>query len=179
MMTHWSRNALYEIVKAINDTDADVIYTDEDKVSMDGQHYFDPNFKPDFNLFRLRENNYICHIFVVRKSLTDETGMLRSEFDGAQDFDFILRCCEKTKKITHIPKVLYHWRCHMDSTAADPSSKAYAYEAGRKAIREHYQRMGIDAKVDMTERPGLVQKPYKGSGKSYGIDHHSEQGSYR
>lgn len=157
-------DALYEIVKAINDTDADVIYTDEDKVSMDGQHYFDPNFKPDFNLFRLRENNYICHIFVVRKSLTDETGMLRSEFDGAQDFDFILRCCEKAKKITHIPKVLYHWRCHMDSTAADPSSKAYAYEAGRKAIREHYQRMGIDAKVDMTERPGWYRSHIKVQG---------------
>ena len=154
-------DALYEIVKAINDTDTDVIYTDEDKVSMDGQHYFDPNFKPDFNLFRLRENNYICHIFVVRKSLTGETGMLRSEFDGAQDFDFILRCCEKAKKITHIPKVLYHWRCHMDSTAADPSSKAYAYEAGRKAIREHYQRMGIDAKVDMTERPGWYRSHIK------------------
>ena len=157
-------DALYEIVKAINDTDADVVYTDEDKVSMDGQHYFDPNFKPDFNLFRLRENNYICHIFVVRKSLTDETGMLRSEFDGAQDFDFILRCCEKAKKITHIPKVLYHWRCHMDSTAADPSSKAYAYEAGRKAIREHYQRMGIDAKVDMTERPGWYRSHIKVQG---------------
>ena len=157
-------DALYEIVKAINDTDADVVYTDEDKVSMDGQHYFDPNFKPDFNLFRLRENNYICHIFVVRKSLTDETGMLRSEFDGAQDFDFILRCCEKAKKITHIPKVLYHLRCHMDSTAADPSSKAYAYEAGRKAIREHYQRMGIDAKVDMTERPGWYRSHIKVQG---------------
>ena len=157
-------DALYEIVKAINDTDADVVYTDEDKVSMDGRHYFDPNFKPDFNLFRLRENNYICHIFVVRKSLTDETGMLRSEFDGAQDFDFILRCCEKAKKITHIPKVLYHWRCHMDSTAADPSSKAYAYEAGRKAIREHYQRIGIDAKVDMTERPGWYRSHIKVQG---------------
>ena len=157
-------DALYEIVKAINDTDADVVYTDEDKVSMDGRHYFDPNFKPDFNLFRLRENNYICHIFVVRKSLTDETGMLRSEFDGAQDFDFILRCCEKAKKITHIPKVLYHWRCHMDSTAADPSSKAYAYEAGRKAIREHYQRMRIDAKVDMTERPGWYRSHIKVQG---------------
>lgn len=157
-------DALYEIVKAINDTGADVLYTDEDKVSMDGQHYFDSNFKPDFNLFRLRENNYICHIFVVKKSLTDETGLLRSEFDGAQDFDFILRCCEKAQKITHIPKVLYHWRCHMDSTAADPSSKAYAYEAGRKAVREHYQRLGIDAKVEMTERPGWYRSHVKVQG---------------
>lgn len=157
-------DALYEIVKAINDTGADVLYTDEDKVSMDGRHYFDPNFKPDFNLFRLRENNYICHIFVVKKSLSDETGLLRSEFDGAQDFDFILRCCEKAQKITHIPKVLYHWRCHMDSTAADPSSKAYAYEAGRKAVREHYQRLGIDAKVEMTERPGWYRSHVKVQG---------------
>lgn len=157
-------DALYEIVKAINDTGADMLYTDEDKVSMDGRHYFDPNFKPDFNLFRLRENNYICHIFVVKKSLTDETGLLRSEFDGAQDFDFILRCCEKAQKITHIPKVLYHWRCHMDSTAADPSSKAYAYEAGRKAVREHYQRLGIDAKVEMTERPGWYRSHVKVQG---------------
>lgn len=157
-------DALYEIVKAINDTGADVLYTDEDKVSMDGRHYFDPNFKPDFNLFRLRENNYICHIFVVKKSLTDETGLLQSEFDGAQDFDFILRCCEKAQKITHIPKVLYHWRCHMDSTAADPSSKAYAYEAGRKAVREHYQRLGIDAKVEMTERPGWYRSHVKVQG---------------
>lgn len=157
-------DALYEIVKAINDTGADVLYTDEDKVSMDGRHYFDPNFKPDFNLFRLRENNYICHIFAVKKSLTDETGLLRSEFDGAQDFDFILRCCEKAQKITHIPKVLYHWRCHMDSTAADPSSKAYAYEAGRKAVREHYQRLGIDAKVEMTERPGWYRSHVKVQG---------------
>lgn len=157
-------DALYEIVKAINDTSADVLYTDEDKVSMDGRHYFDPNFKPDFNLFRLRENNYICHIFVVKKSLTDETGLLRSEFDGAQDFDFILRCCEKAQKIMHIPKVLYHWRCHMDSTAADPSSKAYAYEAGRKAVREHYQRLGIDAKVEMTECPGWYRSHVKVQG---------------
>ena len=150
-------DALYEIVKAINDTDADVVYTDEDKVSMDGQHYFDPNFKPDFNLFRLRVNNYICHIFVVRKSLTDETGMLRSEFDGAQDFDFILRCCEKAKKITHIPKVLYHWRCHEESTAENPESKTYAFESGKRAIEEHYRRTGIDAEVYQGEFLGLYR----------------------
>lgn len=155
-------DALYEIVKAINENSAaDVLYTDEDKVSMDGKHYFDPNFKPDFNLFRLRENNYICHIFVVKKSLADKAGYLRSEFDGAQDYDFIFRCCELAQKIVHIPKVLYHWRCHMDSTAADPESKKYAYEAGRNAIREHYQRIGVDASVEMTERPGWYRSYVK------------------
>ena len=155
-------DALYEISKAINEKDApDVIYTDEDKVSMDGKHYFDPNFKPDYNLFRLRENNYICHIFVVKKALTDRVGLLRTEFDGAQDYDFIFRCCEEADKVVHIPKVLYHWRCHMDSTAADPESKAYAYQAGRRAIKEHYQRMGIDASVEMTERPGWYRSYVK------------------
>ena len=155
-------DALYEITKAINEKDApDVIYTDEDKVSMDGKHYFDPNFKPDYNLFRLRENNYICHIFVVKKALTDRVGLLRTEFDGAQDYDFIFRCCEEADKVVHIPKVLYHWRCHMDSTAADPESKAYAYQAGRRAIKEHYQRMGIDASVEMTERPGWYRSYVK------------------
>ena len=147
-------DALFEIVKAINDQDAEVIYTDEDKVSMDGQHYFDPHFKSDFNLFRFRDNNYICHIFAVKRQVAEQAGYFRKEFDGAQDFDFIFRCCEKAEKIIHIPRVLYHWRCHMDSTAADPESKAYAFEAGRKAVEEHYKRMGIPAKVEMTERPG-------------------------
>ena len=155
-------DALYEIIKAINEKDnPDVLYTDEDKVSMDGKHYFDPNFKPDYNLFRLRENNYICHIFVVKKALTDRVGLLRTEFDGAQDYDFIFRCCEEADKVVHIPKVLYHWRCHMDSTAADPESKAYAYQAGRRAIKEHYQRMEIDASVEMTERPGWYRSYVK------------------
>lgn len=154
-------DALYEIVRVVNEKSADVIYTDEDKVSMDGQHYFDPNFKPDYNLFRLRENNYICHIFVVQKSLADKVGYLRTEFDGAQDFDFIFRCCEQAESVVHIPRVLYHWRCHMDSTAADPESKKYAYEAGRNAIREHYQRLGIDASVEMTERPGWYRSYVK------------------
>ncbi|MBU5481067.1 glycosyltransferase family 2 protein [Blautia sp. MSJ-19] len=158
-------DALYEIVRAINEkSGTDVLYTDEDKVSMDGRHYFDPNFKPDFNLFRLRENNYICHIFVVRKSLADKVGYLKQEFDGAQDYDFIFRCCEQAANIVHIPKVLYHWRCHMDSTAADPASKMYAYEAGRNAIREHYQRLGIEAKVEMTERSGWYRSYVKVQG---------------
>ena len=93
-------DALFEIVKAINDQDADVIYTDEDKVSMDGQHYFDPHFKSDFNLFRFRDNNYICHIFAVKRQVAEQAGYFRKEFDGSQDFDFIFRCCEKAEKLS-------------------------------------------------------------------------------
>lgn len=159
-------DALYEIVRAVNrNPRADVVYTDEDKVSMDGQHYFDPNFKPDFNLFRLRENNYICHIFAVRKTVAEKTGYFRPEFDGAQDYDFIFRCCEAAREIVHIPRVLYHWRCHMESTAADPSSKAYAYEAGRRSVEQHYQRMKINAEVEMTERWGWYRSRVKIQGE--------------
>ena len=113
-------DALFHIAKAITEQKADVIYTDEDKVSMDGKHYFEPNFKPDYNLFRLRENNYICHIFAFKRSLLERTGTFRPEYDGAQDFDLILRCCEQAERIVHIPRVLYHWRSHMNSTAANP-----------------------------------------------------------
>ena len=147
-------DALFHIVKAITEKKADAIYTDEDKISMDGKHYFEPNFKPDFNLFRLRENNYICHIFVVKRTILDQAGTFRREYDGAQDFDLIFRCCEKAERIVHIPRVLYHWRSHMNSTAANPESKRYAFEAGKRAIEAHYERAGIRADVELTERPG-------------------------
>ena len=148
-------DTLYEMTKAINENpDIDIIYTDEDKVTMDGTHYFEPHFKPDFNLDYLRSTNYICHIFVVRKSIVDQVGTLRSEYDGAQDFDFILRCSEQADVIHHIPKILYHWRSHPASTAGNPESKLYAYEAGRKAVEAHYNRIGMDATVTMTENYG-------------------------
>ena len=102
----------------------------------------------------LRCNNYICHIFVVKKEIQEKVGMLRKEYDGAQDYDFILRCCEQAQKIRHVPKILYHWRNHPASTAGNPESKMYAYEAGRAAVQAHYDRLGIKAKVSMTENWG-------------------------
>ncbi|MEG1137041.1 MAG: glycosyltransferase family 2 protein [Lachnospiraceae bacterium] len=145
-------NALYEIVKALNRTEQpDVIYTDEDKISMDGKKHFDPAFKPDFNIDLLRSSNYICHIFVVRKGIVDQIGGFRKQFDGAQDYDFVLRCCEQATTIYHIPKVLYHWRSHANSTAGNPDSKMYAFEAGRAALEQHYQRIGLKASVEFTE----------------------------
>ncbi|MGN1140083.1 MAG: glycosyltransferase family 2 protein [Oliverpabstia sp.] len=154
--------ALFEIVKIINERpDMDIIYTDEDKISMDGKYYFEPNFKSDFNIDLLRSVNYICHIFVVKKEIMESAGLFRSEYDGAQDYDFILRCCEKTNKIYHIPQVLYHWRAHPESTAEDPESKRYAYDAGRHAIQEHYRRMGIAASVEDTKYYGIYRTRYK------------------
>lgn len=143
-------DALYENIKVLNENpEIDFIYSDEDKIDMNGKDYFEPHFKPDFNLDLLRTTNYICHFVVVRKTIVDEIGGLKSEFDGAQDFDFVLRCTEKTSNIYHIPKVLYHWRAHKDSTAENPESKMYAFENGAKAIQAYYDRNGIDATVEM------------------------------
>ena len=152
-------DALFECVKAMNEDPLyDVIYSDEDKLDMDGQALFDPHFKPDFNPDLLTSVNYICHLFVVNRNLVEVIGGFRQEFDGAQDYDFIFRCTEQARKVHHIPKVLYHWRCHMNSTASNPESKMYAFEAGARAIKAHYDRMGIA--VDSVEK-----------GVDYGIYH--------
>lgn len=107
-------HALFQCVKALNENrDIRILYSDEDKMSMDGHKFFQPHFKPDYNPDLLCTVNYICHLFVVDKNVIQEVGMLRSEFDGAQDYDFIFRCIEavKPEEICHIPKILYHWRC--------------------------------------------------------------------
>jgi GT2 family glycosyltransferase len=98
---------------------------------------------------------------VVRRTVADRAGLLRKDFDGAQDHDFIFRCCEAAEQICHIPKILYHWRCHMNSTAANPESKLYAFEAGRKAVAEHYRRMGIPARVEHGQFYGLYKTVYE------------------
>ena len=92
-----------------------------------GTKHLTPNMKPDFNLDLLRSNNYICHLFVVRRILMEKIGGFRKEFDGAQDYDFILRCTEEAEKIAHVHKVLYHWRTHEKSTSDNPESKIYAF----------------------------------------------------
>ena len=156
-------NALFECVKAINEKPQTlVIYTDEDKMSMDGHKYFQPHFKPDYNPDLLCTVNYICHLFVVSRKVIEKVGGLRSEFDGAQDYDFVLRCVEavKDEEICHIPKILYHWRCHEDSTAENPESKLYAFEAGRRAVQAHYERTGIHAEVFKGEYLGLYRTKF-------------------
>ena len=159
--------AFYEVAKAINKhPDCDVLYSDEDKLDMDGKALFDPHFKPDFNPDLLTSVNYICHLFVVKKELLDRVGGFRQEFDGAQDYDFIFRCTEQAKEIVHIPHVLYHWRCHQGSTASNPESKMYAFEAGARAIMAHYERMGIAAeKVEKGVDYGIYHTTFKIKGE--------------
>lgn len=145
-------SALYEMVLQLNqDPSIDIIYTDEDLVNSDTTEYYSPRFKPDYNPDFLRSINYICHIFMVRKTILNEVGCFREEFDGAQDWDFILRCCEKSDRICHIPKVLYHWRAHENSTAGNPDSKKYAIDAGKRALEQHYARLGLEAELRYTD----------------------------
>lgn len=155
-------NALYEFAAALNaDRETDVLYSDEDKISMDGKRRFEPHFKPDFNPDLLCSVNYICHLFAVRRALAEKVGAFDSAYDGAQDLDFILRCTEQAKRICHVPKILYHWRCHMDSTAANPESKRYAFEAGRLAIEAHYRRTGVPAQVEHAKFYGMYRTVYR------------------
>ncbi|MBA4701143.1 MAG: glycosyltransferase family 2 protein [Ruminococcus sp.] len=154
-------DALYEIVNALQESRYDILYTDEDKMSGDGGEFNDPNFKPDFSMDLFRSHNYITHFFVVKADIIREVGGFRKEFDGSQDYDVMFRCIEKAKHIKHIPKILYHWRIHMNSVAGDPSSKMYAYEAGKRAIEEHLQRVGIKATVEHVGLWGMYHVKYE------------------
>ena len=161
------KHALYEVVKALNeDPDTDMLYSDEDKVSMDLRVYFDAHLKPDFNLDLLRSNNYICHFFVARKELLDELGGFLPDYDGAQDYDLILRCSERARKICHIPRILYHWRTHQFSTSENPESKMYCYTSGKLALEAHLKRMGLNADVSLIgDHLGYYRVKYRVTGK--------------
>ncbi len=153
--------ALFKIAEALVKAGRpDAVYTDEDKVNPGLTRHFQPHFKPDFNLEYLCSNNYICHFFAVRRELALKAGGFRSGFDGAQDHDFILRCAEAADRVLHVPEVLYSWRCHEASTAANPESKLYAYEAGKRAVQAHLERTGSAAEVLDTSNYGFYRLRY-------------------
>ena len=158
-----SPDALFECTAAVNEhRDVDYVYSDEDKTDMKGRRFFMPHFKPDFNQALLHSTNYISHLSMVRHSLVDEIGGLNAEFDGSQDYDFILRCSEKTDRFIHIPKVLYHWRVNPDSTAGDAASKSYAFDAGKRALDAHFMRV-----ADTEDAPFPAAEPLEVGGVSY------------
>lgn len=154
-------NALYEIIKALNENKkTDFIYSDED--ILDGNVRKNPHFKPDFSIDLLRSYNYICHLVTVKRELLNKVGMLRKEYDGAQDYDFVLRATNKAENIVHISKVLYHWRSHSNSTAGSSESKTYVFEAGKKAIEYNLKENGISGTVSMLEdEPGRYRINYE------------------
>lgn len=154
-------DALFCYVDALNkDKTIDVFYSDEDKTDEYAAHYFYPHFKSDFNIDLLHANNYMCHFLAVRKSLVDTVGGLNEKFDGAQDYDFVLRLTEHTKKIYHCPRILYHWRCSNQSTAANQGNKMYAIHAGKAALNAHYKRIGWNARAQEGAVDGWYQTKF-------------------
>lgn len=140
-------SALYEVMRAICEHGADFIYTDENTFSEEPRDAYNPHFKPDFSPDTLRSYNYICHLSVFSRELLDSVGYFRSEYDGSQDYDLILRLTEKAKKVFHIRKILYYWRAHKNSVAQDVGAKPYTVTAAKKALAAHLERCGLKGEV--------------------------------
>lgn len=152
--------ALYEVMRAICEQGADFIYTDENTFHNSLQDAYCPHFKPDFSPDTLRSYNYICHFVVFRHELMNDAGKFRSEFDGSQDYDMVLRLTEKAKKIVHIPEILYYWRAHQNSVASDISAKPYTLNAAKKALTEHLEREHLDGEVMDSAIPSTYKIQY-------------------
>lgn len=150
--------ALFEVMKAICENNADFIYTDENTFHKLPTDAFSPHFKPDYAPDTLRSYNYICHLTVFSRELLKKAGgKLNSEFDGSQDYDLILRLTEQAERIIHIPKILYYWRSHVNSVASDISAKPYTVDAAKRALSQHLERCGLkgivlDSKIPSTYR---------------------------
>jgi GT2 family glycosyltransferase len=140
--------------------DADFLYSDEDKLDEAGRRV-DPCFKPDWSPDLLRTHNYVCHLLVLHRQLVEALGGIRPGYDGAQDYDLVLRASERARCIVHIPQVLYHWRLHPQSTAQNTGSKQYLIEAGRKALQDHLERTNTAAKAVPTAQPGVYRVHYQ------------------
>lgn len=146
-------NALYEMALKLNENPKyDFIYSDEDKISEDGKLRHMPHFKPDWSPDTLMSHMYTCHFGLYRKSIALSIGGIRVGYEGAQDYDFTLRFTEKTDRIGHIPKILYHWRERAESTAINPGSKPYIYEASRKSKQDAIDRRGLKAEIEFIDQ---------------------------
>lgn len=160
-------DALYEMASAIEREKRRgapplVLYSDEDKCDGQAVRFYEPHFKPDFDPELLLSNNYICHFMLMETGLLKKL-KLRPGFDGAQDYDLMLRAAALGNSFTHVPRVLYHWRCHEASTAANPRSKTYAYEAGKRAVEDFCKKAGWKVKVSHLKHLGFYRVDYEGS----------------
>lgn len=155
-------SALFEVMKAICEQDADMIYTDENTFTKEPADAYCPHYKPNFSPDLLRSYNYICHFTVFKRELLERTGGgFRSEFDGSQDYDMILRLTEVAEHIVHIPKILYYWRAHKNSVASDISAKPYTLVAAKKALAEHLKRQGLKGDVLDSAVPSTYRMRYE------------------
>jgi GT2 family glycosyltransferase len=153
-------HALVQMVRWLNaDPSLDMIYSDEDKVD-ETDRLIDPHIKPDWSPDHLRSNNYVCHLLVVRRTLVEQVGGLRTPYDGSQDYDLVLRVSEQTDRIAHIPEPLYSWRIIAGSAAADAGAKPYAWKAGKLALEDSLRRRGYPGHVEYTQNPGIYRSLY-------------------
>ena len=152
-----SIDALFENVKAINEfPDVGLLYSDEDKMDLESQR-LEPFFKPDYSPDLLQTNNYICHFTVIKKAIINDIGGFREGLDGSQDHDIIMRSIDKSERVIHIPKILYHWRKIPGSTAVVYDSKSYAWEAGRKATENLLQKKETGVRVEFGSLKGTYR----------------------
>ena len=147
--------ALYEVMRAIENTSADFIYTDESTFHETPEDAYLPHFKPDFAPDNLRANNYICHFTVFKRTLLDEVGLFDPACDGSQDHDMVLRLTEKARRVAHIPEILYYWRAHAGSVAESAGVKPYTIEAGVRAVKKQLEQLGLEGQVEPVG-PGLT-----------------------
>jgi GT2 family glycosyltransferase len=162
-------HAVFEMARALQEhPDADLLYSDEDKIDEAGNRY-DGQFKPDWSPALFLGYNYVNHLTCIRRSLFDELGGFRTGFEGAQDYDLLLRAIEKTHRIQHIPKVLYHWRALPESTASDAQVKPIVEDAARRGLQDYLRRNGVPAqtytpRVAKRERVPISQLDWPDSG---------------
>ena len=156
-----SPNAVFEMGKAIQKTDALFLYSDEALFFTNIKNAHVGHFKPDFAPDTLRSNNYICHFSVFKRELIGTVGKFDPKCDGSQDFDMILRLTEKAKSIVHIPKILYFWRAHSGSVAENLGAKPYVIEAAHRALNLHLKRIGLEGEVLDTTVPSMYRIKYK------------------
>lgn len=157
-----AENCLFEVVNCLNNNTADIIYTDEITFKDKIFNAYQPNLKPDYSLDTLRSYNYICHFTCFRKTLLfkDEVPF-RSEAEGSQDYDLILRLVDRSEKVSHIPKVLYFWRAHEHSTAQTVAAKPYTMDAAKFALNEHLHRRGLSGTVTDARIPTTYKIDYE------------------
>ena len=170
-----TKDALYELHKAIKKAGQEpvLVYSDEDKCNSDATVFYEPHFKYDFNFDMFLTNNYVCHLSCIKTDVIKNL-MIRKQCEGSQDYDLVLRIVstlyirEKDgsgnrleEAIVHVPKVLYHWRCHDSSTADNPQSKMYAYEAGRSALYDFTSRVGWKCDIRHNKHLGFYRIAYK------------------
>ena len=154
-------DALFHVALLLNrHPDADFVYSDEDKIDDDGRRR-DPYFKPDWSPDSFLARMYTAHLGVYRRALVEAVGGFRAGFEGSQDYDLVLRLTERTDRIHHVPRVLYHWRAHGASTASAGAAKDYAFEAGRRALAEAIERRGEPGHVEQLPDPGSYRVRYE------------------